>query len=325
MQVVNNAGTVTKSYRYDAFGVEIDPDVNDLNPWRYAGECFDRESGNYYLRARYYNPRTGRFMQQDPIKDGLNWYTYASGNPVNRIDPWGLKDYTKTITSGIKTLSTGLTFTTTTTVNYSVDKNGKMGGVSTNTTQTIIYRPSSGGAPKSSGASSSAVPSSSTRVAAPFSAIGTGTANSVNKNIPLIDVGVVKVSKTTSLTTITGSSTNSMAYLNKGIASSDNVLSVQGQIGANILNNSIEIGGNFGGSGIGGSISVNGWSGSVQLSLDVNLSMGASRDYEVSSAANLQTVNSSGYEIEVNASIPAAIIGWLILGQGVQSPMPSTN
>jgi uncharacterized protein RhaS with RHS repeats len=35
---------------------------------------------------------TGRFTQEDPIRDGLNWYTYCGNNPVNYIDPWGLWD-----------------------------------------------------------------------------------------------------------------------------------------------------------------------------------------------------------------------------------------
>jgi len=38
-------------------------------------------------------PRTGRFSQEDPIRDGLNWYTYANNNPVLFIDPWGLAAY----------------------------------------------------------------------------------------------------------------------------------------------------------------------------------------------------------------------------------------
>ena len=86
----NNAGALTRQYRYDAFGVEIDKNPSDQNPFRYAGEYFDTETGNYYLRHRYYQPATGRFLSEDPVKDGLNWYTFCGNNPVMFVDPYGL-------------------------------------------------------------------------------------------------------------------------------------------------------------------------------------------------------------------------------------------
>ena len=72
VQRTDSSGAVTKVYTYDAFGVEKDPDSADPNPFRYCGEYFDRETGAYYLRARYYSPETGRFTQEDPSCDGLN-------------------------------------------------------------------------------------------------------------------------------------------------------------------------------------------------------------------------------------------------------------
>ena len=50
----------------------------------------DDESGLIYLRARYYDPGLGRFISEDPIKDGMNWYVYCGGDPVMFIDPSGL-------------------------------------------------------------------------------------------------------------------------------------------------------------------------------------------------------------------------------------------
>ena len=91
VKLTNSSGTVTKTYAYDAFGVEKNPDPNDANNFRYAGEYFDKETGTYYLRARYYDPTTGRFSAEDPIRSGLNWYTYCGGNPVAFVDPWGLE------------------------------------------------------------------------------------------------------------------------------------------------------------------------------------------------------------------------------------------
>lgn len=85
-------GQIVKTYDYDAYGTEKNPDPNDTNPFRYCGEYFDNETGQLYLRNRYYNPSIGRFITEDPIKDGINWYGYCSGNPVIFIDPFGLED-----------------------------------------------------------------------------------------------------------------------------------------------------------------------------------------------------------------------------------------
>jgi len=88
--LTDSTGNVIREYRYDAFGNEFDLDPYDTNPWRFVGEYFDRETGMYYLRARFYNPRTGRFITEDPIRDHLNWYTYCINNPIMFIDPSGL-------------------------------------------------------------------------------------------------------------------------------------------------------------------------------------------------------------------------------------------
>jgi len=90
VQLINVSGVVVKTYHYDAFGVETDADPADANPWRYCCEYWDAETKTYYLRFRSYDPKTGRFTSEDPIRDGLNWYTYAGSNPVFFIDPWGL-------------------------------------------------------------------------------------------------------------------------------------------------------------------------------------------------------------------------------------------
>jgi RHS repeat-associated protein len=65
------------------------------SPSFHRGEQYDPDLGLYYLRARYLNPVTGRFMSRDP-EDGkvkepatLHKYLYAGGDPVNRIDPRG--------------------------------------------------------------------------------------------------------------------------------------------------------------------------------------------------------------------------------------------
>ena len=69
VQLTDASGTVTKSYDYDPYGVEMDADENDPNPYRYCGEYFDNESGCAYLRARYYDPSIGRFISVDAAMD----------------------------------------------------------------------------------------------------------------------------------------------------------------------------------------------------------------------------------------------------------------
>ena len=90
VNISNESGKSIKSYDYDAFGVELNKDVNDTNLFRYCGEQYDNETDSIYLRARYYSPSLGRFTTEDPAKDGNNWYSYCAGNPVNSWDPSGL-------------------------------------------------------------------------------------------------------------------------------------------------------------------------------------------------------------------------------------------
>ena len=88
--LTNANGVITTNYKYDAFGNQANASTTDTNPFRYAGEYFDGETGMIYLRARYYEPSTGRFISEDPIKDGMNWYVYCGSNPVMYLDSSGL-------------------------------------------------------------------------------------------------------------------------------------------------------------------------------------------------------------------------------------------
>jgi RHS repeat-associated protein len=59
-----------------------------------ALECVreTRQTGLYYVQARYYNPNLGRFLQSDPagFDGGFNLYAYAENDPVNLEDSTGL-------------------------------------------------------------------------------------------------------------------------------------------------------------------------------------------------------------------------------------------
>jgi RHS repeat-associated protein len=116
VQLVDEDGEILRTYEYDAFGNEKDPDGADTNYFRYCGQYFDIESGTYYLRARYYNPKNGRFTSEDThwninnmiygdqavkmahgvlmpdiyaIMQSSNLYVYCGGNPLMFVDPTG--------------------------------------------------------------------------------------------------------------------------------------------------------------------------------------------------------------------------------------------
>jgi RHS repeat-associated protein len=90
--LTDSAGATAKSYAYDAYGTILESPGTLEQPYTYTGREFDQETGLYYLRARYYAPATGRFLQKDPI--GLlsldnNLYQYVKANPVVYGDPNG--------------------------------------------------------------------------------------------------------------------------------------------------------------------------------------------------------------------------------------------
>lgn len=71
----------------------IEVDVSG-NPYGFTGQRqFGEANDLIYLRARCYDPAIGRFINRDPIgyQGGINLYTYCGNNPINWIDPYGLK------------------------------------------------------------------------------------------------------------------------------------------------------------------------------------------------------------------------------------------
>ncbi|MDP3787261.1 MAG: RHS repeat-associated core domain-containing protein [Candidatus Omnitrophota bacterium] len=82
---------ITDSYSYDSFGNLKRQGSKVKNSFTYTAREFDKETGLYYYRNRYYDPKIGRFITQDPLGmlDGPNIYTYVNNNSVNFIDPWG--------------------------------------------------------------------------------------------------------------------------------------------------------------------------------------------------------------------------------------------
>jgi len=70
-------------------------DKEFYQPFKFVGQfgVMQEPNGFYYMRARYYDPKVGRFISEDPIGfegGDVNLYNYASNNPLLLIDPLGL-------------------------------------------------------------------------------------------------------------------------------------------------------------------------------------------------------------------------------------------
>ena len=88
----SNAYTFTAVRTFDAWGV-IRRGASSGDPkGRYCaslGHKQDDESGLVYMRARYYEPGSGRFVSEDPERKGAHWSAYCRNDPVNLADETG--------------------------------------------------------------------------------------------------------------------------------------------------------------------------------------------------------------------------------------------
>jgi RHS repeat-associated protein len=91
IKMTNSLGQVIFTRQYDAFGnLEVGATQGS---YAFTGREWEPETGLYYYRARYYDPKIGRFISEDPIgfTAGVNFYAYVDNSPVNKTDPLGLR------------------------------------------------------------------------------------------------------------------------------------------------------------------------------------------------------------------------------------------
>jgi RHS repeat-associated protein len=101
-KIIDENGNTCATYAYDAWGALLaeneDSSVEGLNPFRYRGYVYDTETELYYLQSRYYDPKTGRFINaDDPAYNdtvsgsplSTNMFAYCENNAVNCIDKYG--------------------------------------------------------------------------------------------------------------------------------------------------------------------------------------------------------------------------------------------
>ena len=129
--LIDSNGNEVVQYWYDAWGnhkvvnssgVEITDQnhIGNLNPFRYRGYYFDRETGLYFLQTRYYDPEIGRFLNRDSVNyadpgtiNGLNLYAYCLNNPIAYTDPYGTTEWWEWLLgAGIMIAAIGLSFIT---------------------------------------------------------------------------------------------------------------------------------------------------------------------------------------------------------------------
>jgi RHS repeat-associated protein len=89
-KTTNGSGGITLTRRYDAWGnLELGATASG---YAFTGREHDPETGLGYLRARYYDARLGRFLNEDPLQfqAGVNFYSYVFNSPVSFADPDGM-------------------------------------------------------------------------------------------------------------------------------------------------------------------------------------------------------------------------------------------
>ena len=88
--ITGGGGQELKRIEYDVFGGIYKGNSPYGLETGYTGKPYDAVTGLSDYGFRDYSPTHARFITEDPIRDGENWFAYVGNNPVNWVDPWGL-------------------------------------------------------------------------------------------------------------------------------------------------------------------------------------------------------------------------------------------
>ena len=86
--ITDSTGKVVWEWTESAFGDIIKNTNNNFTP-NFTGKFLDENTGLYYFHARWYDSEIGRFVTEDPARDGRNWFVYCENNPLIYVDPDG--------------------------------------------------------------------------------------------------------------------------------------------------------------------------------------------------------------------------------------------
>jgi RHS repeat-associated protein len=95
--LTNESQAITDRYAYTPFGVPAGREGTTANPFTYVGGLGVMAEADdlYFMRARFYDPASGRFLSKDPVNGqlsqpgSLNKYAYSMEQPMSLVDPSG--------------------------------------------------------------------------------------------------------------------------------------------------------------------------------------------------------------------------------------------
>ena len=100
VKILDEDGQEKANYVYNAWGdilSQSEDELSSINPLRYRGNVYDEDTAMYYLQTRYYDPKTGRFINADDTAYigatgtalSTNIFTYCENNFINNVDKTG--------------------------------------------------------------------------------------------------------------------------------------------------------------------------------------------------------------------------------------------